>query len=38
MNKKNNIDVKFILKSELCFIFNINLKLFPKLEKKTILK
>lgn len=38
MNKKNNIDVKFILKSELYFIFNINLKLFPKLEKKTILK
>lgn len=38
MNKKDNMNVKFILKSKLYFIFNINLKLFPKLEKKTILK
>lgn len=38
MNKKDNMNVKFILKSKLYFIFNINLKLFPQLEKKTILK
>ena len=38
MNKKDNIIVKFILKSKLYFISNINPKLFFKLEKKTIFK
>ena len=38
MNKKDNMNVKFILTSKLYFIYNINLKLFPKLEKKTIFK
>ena len=38
MNKKDNMNVKFILKSKSYFICSINLKLFPKLEKKTIFK
>lgn len=38
MNKKGDMNVKFILTSKLYFICNINLKLFSKLEKKTIFK
>ena len=38
MNEKDNINVKFRLKSKLHFICNINLKLFFKLEKKIIFK
>ena len=38
MNKKDDINVKFILTSKLFFICNINLKLFSKLEKKIMFK
>ena len=38
MNKKDNMHVKFFLTNKLFFICNINLKLFSKLEKKTIFK
>ena len=38
MNEKDNMNLKFISTSKLYFICKINLKLFSKLEKKTIFK